>query len=79
MLITVTRCHILEGEPSSPATCPVALALREMFEDYRISVRENSVLIGKGLSLRLPDDAIWFISLFDNGEEVEPFTFELDY
>ncbi len=77
MKICVTKKDIANGTPTEPDCCPIALALiRAGFNDVSVDTDNVRLFVGKP-SLKLPQKAIDFIEQFDNGEEVDPFTFEL--
>ena len=82
MLVTVevTADDIRNGSPGSTCNCPVALALtRVMSRDYFIRVYGSSVSTDyDDFMFDLPSEATEFIASFDEGEHVEPFSFEMD-
>lgn len=80
MLIHVTQEHINDGNKCSSILCPIALAITKAMEN-RWSV--GSTTAGP-LNNRMDDEVTLpgivtaFIRLFDKGEPVVPFSFELD-
>ena len=81
--VNVTAGHIAEGEPGNCERCAVALAIRDTFPDLPYSlVGPEEITMGPidaETSLPTPREAVFFMLVFDNGDHVEPFTFELDY
>lgn len=71
--ITVTAEHIKLGEPFTAEYCPIALALREKFKDAVI-VGSSGYDIGTH-RYPLPTRAKRFVSKFDQGKPVAPFSF----
>lgn len=78
MLVSVTRKHIKNGNPISPSSCPIALALRETCETEQTIRVYNQVEIG-GREYYLPRSVLRFINRFDNEKSVKPFRFKFDY
>jgi len=83
--VSVTADHIAMGDRENCETCPVALAIAETFADLTyVSVDPGGLIAATGLPGReifvdLPREVQEFIWDFDDGDPVEPFTFELDY
>jgi hypothetical protein len=81
-VITVTADHIAHGRPGSGRECAIALALWEAFPDAEdIGVGDfATVLVGDEpeMATLLPEQAREFVRDFDDGQPVEPFTFDLD-
>lgn len=78
MEIKVTQAHINAGKRSSPCECPVSLALKDA------GVREPMVTgwgiqSGHPARIRVPlPPSVWsFAVCFDDGQDVEPFEFEI--
>ena len=85
--IDVTQEHINEGNPTESGYCPVALALQEhagwshanaathqfwpLFENW-------DERLGVSIRYDLPVEASSFIQAFDDGDPVEPFSFEVE-
>ncbi len=76
MKITVTKTHIAKGYRTVPARCPVALALRAAFPEFRVRVGSFSVEIDH-LEYSLPTKVCDFIFDFDAKFPVKPFSFVL--
>lgn len=76
MKIQVTQDDILLGEPGACDRCPIALAIkrRTMRE---VSVGPRRIQVGVS-SMDSPLSCVEFISLFDDGQPVQPFEFEID-
>jgi len=76
--IAVTAEDIANGDPGNCSTCPVALAIsRETGLDASfLDVDQEEIIIDEG-QLTCPIVVQQFISRFDNGKPVDPFTFEL--
>lgn len=76
MRISVTKKHIRNGEPSMPDLCPVALALGE-------ALGETVYVVGDlyrredGPYVELPKKVQNFVTAFDSGVKVQPFTFSI--
>lgn len=76
MKIEVTARDIEKGLPEDKCGCPVALAIRRA-TGLEVSVWcSMSVKVGREY-IDLPDEAEDFINRFDQGEPVQPFTFDL--
>jgi hypothetical protein len=80
--VQVTQEHINAGEKHDCQLCPLALALGEVF-GTNISVTGYEfrfVRLGDGPPkyFLLPKPCSRFMSLFDLGESVSPFEFDLD-
>jgi hypothetical protein len=83
--IDVTQRHIMYGQRGKCETCPVALAIKEKVlrkVDVEVATyiveltnRVNKPVI---ISLTPPVIVSWFVSRFDNGEVMPPFSFSLD-
>jgi hypothetical protein len=78
MLVHVTKKHIKKGKRKAIASCPVALALREV--GYRRATVASYVLLdGKdSCADRLFRPSIRvarLINRFDDGKQIEPFSF----
>ena len=81
-LIPVTEEHIKNGKAKDPSCCPVALAVKE-----RMAVKDvfancytirGDIDYSHGFCVRAPDSVYDFITKYDRGEPVEPFSFDLD-
>ena len=77
MKVQVTNKHITKGKPGRIHSCPIALAIREQCAKGKaVSVTGCEVSIGNKI-YELPTRANEFIMMFDTGEKVKPFTFNL--
>jgi len=80
----VRQEHIDKGIREKCGSCPIALAINEHLVDgvisnvrySRVDLVKNEVYLVE--ELRLPPEASRFIRSFDNGEQVQPFSFELE-
>lgn len=79
MIITVTKREIKQGS-SNWDTCPVALAIKKRIDgEVLVSGHFASLLKGKRwASFPLPRKVKDFISKFDGGKKVKPFSFNLN-
>ena len=73
MIVNVTQQCINEGEKGNPNNCPVALAIQK--EGLMCSVHPEDVRFDHYGPVDLPQDSIDWITSFDDGQEVEPFSF----
>lgn len=83
MQIRVTEKHIKEGIKGSCKSCPIAVAVLETVGDAKaVNVGGSVAFIYDEDWVRqtspLPLEAETFISEFDQGFKVKPFTFELN-
>lgn len=84
MQIQVKQEHIDKGVQGKCGSCPIALAINENLVDgvisnvrySRVDLVKNEVYLAE--ELWLPPEASRFIRSFDNGEQVQPFSFELE-
>lgn len=77
--IIVTQDHINNGRPASPCDCPIALAMKENTgEKWEVCNVLMWKMVDTSENYRLPSEARDFIYLFDRGEEVKPFSFEVE-
>ena len=79
MIIEVTEQHIRHGTRNNCEHCPIALAVNETFNINTAVVSGEDFAIGEGINFKeysLPQEARDFIRQFDDGDEVQPFTFE---
>lgn len=78
MTINVTQKHIDKGIKGA-FTCPVNLAVRDKLsiKDNSVKVCWTAIFVG---TIRYPihADVTTFIRKFDNGDKVEPFSFEVE-
>ncbi len=77
MRIHVNYRDIDDGEPGSPHRCPIALALKRKLKTTNVRVTGGALIDGHRFSL--PAKARDFISDFDEGRDVEPLVFNLDW
>ena len=81
LTVNVTQDHIDKGARKAAYQCPVSLALREVDpgSDWCVStlhiMRETGHDVGITES---PATVSKFVSRFDNGDPVQPFSFEID-
>lgn len=75
--IEVTQAHIDNGKPGSYASCPVALAMKEMgCEEVDVDIGEIEYSFkGKKFYIFTPSEVRDFIKTYDNGGVVFPFNF----
>lgn len=77
MRIEVTQEHIDEGKKGSCACCPIALAAEAVGMDRPLVMRSSILLMELDIIYRLPQIAKDFITTFDHGGPVQPFSFEV--
>lgn len=75
MIIKVTQDHIDRGIRFWANFCPLAYAISEAVKRYVTVDRLNVRISGRFIAL--PEEAKRFASLFDGGEPVKPFSFDL--
>lgn len=78
MKIEVTQEHIDGGEMTNPISCPVALALAEATGLEFWSVWGDHAERDRAL-IDLPKEAADFVGFFDQGDSVQPFSFDFDW
>lgn len=82
MIIKVEQKHIKKGKPRNINFCPVALAIAEQVEGLSsVRVRQTDIGIGKDGYIyytNSPPKVCMFVSNFDEGMPVKPFSFELN-
>lgn len=82
VLIEVTAEDIAEGVPKDDCECPVARAIKRA-TGLRTSVAELGISVNcyypDSVEVRTPDEVREFVTRFDAGSGVEPFSFLLDY
>ena len=88
MKINVTKKDIKNGQPENIKCCAIALALRRTFKTNMVEVKKDDNT--NKVILQIDDDEYdqyyvsksdhitTFIEKFDIGEDVEPFTFEIN-
>ena len=89
MKINVTKEDIKNGQPQNIQCCPIALALRRTFKTDMVEVKKNDE--NNQVILQIDDDEydkdyvsnhndiFYFVDSYDDGGQVEPFTFEIKY
>ena len=76
MIINVTQENIDKGTSTCVWACPIALALRKIAKDEEgVSVYDTHCYIDD-VNYNLPPEATSFIQNFDEGINVNPFSFE---
>lgn len=78
MKIIVSAEDIKVGKAKSSQYCPLALVIRRALPDAGIIRVFSDYLYISGTRVSLPRKARNFIILFDSGQNVEPFDFELE-
>lgn len=77
MHIKVCQHHIEEGVKKNPFQCAIALALQEKFPDAEaVSVGTRIIIDDKQWDT--PRKALHFMSLYDRGDPVGPFEFDVE-
>ena len=85
--IKVTQEHINKGKRKDYSSCPIALAVKDVFPNDVIEVGQFDLTFencdyesgnGKYLGYELPNIACNFVEDFDAGRNVKPFDFELE-
>lgn len=88
--IRVTAEHIEEGIPQDCEDCPIALAIVEQWDGpinhHDIAVDNREVLViqrhrggQRSFTAQLPPEAMRFVQSFDDGYQVEPFEFTVEW
>lgn len=77
MRIDVTQDDINNGRPRTSQHCPIARAIKRQLNCSNIAVGPTEIEIGSD-SYKTPDEAYFFIRLFDRHFNVKPFSFELN-
>lgn len=87
MKITVTQSDIEAGKPNRSCQCPIARAVSRSlgyaFEHERVVVNPNKILLLDNIGIihtrhNVPSEVTDFVTAFDSGEPVAPFSFHLD-
>lgn len=87
MKVTVKQWHIDHGQKKDCNKCPIALAVAEKFPDARwidVTRFNIQILFDPNITRKtsrhfaLPQKAKAFINQFDNGFNVEPFSFNAE-
>ena len=74
--VNITQSHILSGRKGACRFCPIALALKDAFPESTVHVQGFYFTID-GVQFQSPKEVVNFISDFDSGLPVRPFSFEL--
>lgn len=79
VFVSVLKRHILDGRPVSANECPIALALKEKFNDQHAVMMVWYARAG-GKTYRVSERAANFVSKFDNAsslarKRMKPFRF----
>lgn len=78
--IHVTQDHIDNGQMNKACFCPIALALKtQHVYGAPFVINKGVKACDEGGFIPLPRSACRFIKAFDNGREVKPFNFLLDF
>ncbi len=81
MKLNITEDHIKNGKPEESEYCPIALAVKEQFQNTSsIWVSSNFIYLrvcNECKTYKLPANAQLFIRNFDSNLSVEPITIEL--
>jgi hypothetical protein len=78
MRIRVTQECINDGVQCDCRACPVALAIRRKYPKRDVSVYRDEMLLRHPYrKISLPQRACDFITAFDEGMPIKPFSFEL--
>lgn len=75
--VKVTSDDIRNGMMGDPSCCPVALALRRQADFKKANVHANAVFGEGPWMFVLPGKVRKFISDFDSGADVKPFSFKM--
>lgn len=82
MLIHVTQDDIDGGRPEDDCRCPVSIAVR-LATGIPTSVTGGVIIVDYATpwqqEINSPEEVACFVSDFDGGLPVEPFSFELDF
>lgn len=77
--IVVTQRHIAGGFKGACGQCPVALAVKEACpQSLFVSVTLFAIRLGPAVKCATPEIVAAFITKYDAGEPVAPFTFDLE-
>ena len=80
LVIEVTAEDIAKGIAQDCAECPIALAARRLYPAARMHIggeltREIAAYWPEQAYYDMPDEAVDFVAVFDDGGTVAPFTF----
>ncbi len=88
VIIEVTKLDIEQGKKTLHDECAIALATSRALNltgDRRVSVTKSNILVTAGPKLTVNDpkysiseEVKSFITKYDKGEEVQPFSFEIE-
>lgn len=76
--IDVTQDDINKGIKENCRFCPVALAVQRTFNDPEMDVFSPCIKNCEEDRVASPSSVCDFIDRYDNGESVQPFSFEID-
>lgn len=76
-MINVTQENISNGHKCSIEDCPIALAVKEVYPGKYISVTYHYIRLDNK-QYRVTDEMKGNMYLFDKGDEIVPFSFELE-
>ena len=88
MKINITKKDIEQGQPENIKCCPIALALKRTFKTDMVEVKKNDE--NNEVILQVDDneydkdyvsnynDIFYFVDSYDDGGQVEPFTFKIN-
>ncbi len=78
--IEVKQEHIDKGIPGRCFSCPIALAALAVLPAREFHVQVSRACLGFrwARAFYLPESARHFVKMFDDGEDVTPFDFEIE-
>lgn len=76
MQIHITKECIFKGTPQSASSCPIALALKSIFPNRSITVTKW-IGLNHRYCIDHTEETHRFMSDFDDGKPVQPFSFRL--
>lgn len=76
--IEITQKDIEKGVKSSAARCPVALAIMRAFDCENVIVFKY-IQVEDNICIETPPNVFKWLVDFDYDEEVEPFSFTVEY
>ena len=77
-LIQVLPIDIAAGVKCNAGSCPIALAAKRVFLGKQVGVGTISIVVEDKLC-SLPPIAARFVKDYDNGNDVKPFNFAVDF
>ena len=81
-IVHVKKEHIEAGNPGSPESCPVALALFDEFQGYPSIEAGHYMLCIDDNSAKTPMEVSEFMTLYDgnpDSDKIKPFSFLMCY